>query len=195
MLNLWERGGRDLFLPGLDPAALGDEGRYTTRPMQPAGPAQLSTRYGPGGVTTQTPGFRGGGGGGDLQGAMKELLRMKLDRAKRAEQDELAARARVDDPLAVGPRPGARARPRPEFNVTAGGLGSSVPGSSGLAQRAQIAALHDLEGKVRAKSAPPPTRTVHGPGIIPGNVMDDMAMNAYQREAYLPQGSGMVPWR
>src|SRR5690349_9715145 len=39
-------------------------------------------------------------------------------------------------------------------------------------------------------SYPAPLRMVTGPGVIPGYVQDVNAMNAYQRQAYLPQNAG-----
>jgi hypothetical protein len=47
--------------------------------------------------------------------------------------------------------------------------------------------------QMQARQNPAPTRLVSGPQIIPGTVMDPNAMNAYQREAYLPSGSSFQP--
>jgi hypothetical protein len=47
--------------------------------------------------------------------------------------------------------------------------------------------------QMQARQNPAPTRLVSGPQIIPGTVMDPSAMNAYQRDAYLPKGSSFAP--
>ena len=43
--------------------------------------------------------------------------------------------------------------------------------------------------QMQARQNPAPMRMVTGAGITPGYVMDTNAMNAYQRQAYLPQNS------
>lgn len=45
--------------------------------------------------------------------------------------------------------------------------------------------------QMQARQRPAPKRLVTGAQIIPGEVMDDMAMNAYTRAAYLPQNTQM----
>lgn len=47
--------------------------------------------------------------------------------------------------------------------------------------------------QMQARQNPAPTRLVSGPQIIPGTVMDPNAMNAYQRQAYLPNAASFTP--
>jgi len=46
--------------------------------------------------------------------------------------------------------------------------------------------------QMQARQNGAPMRMVTGAGITPGYVMDTNAMNAYQRQAYLPSGSAMI---
>lgn len=46
--------------------------------------------------------------------------------------------------------------------------------------------------RLQAEMGPMPTKMLFGPGIVPGRVADINAMNAYQRQLFLPQSSQMV---
>jgi hypothetical protein len=54
---------------------------------------------------------------------------------------------------------------------------------------AQRAALEQIIMRSQAASNPPPMRLVTGAGVNPGYVLDPNAMNAYQRQLYLPQAT------
>lgn len=127
--------------------------------------------YPGGNFQSQTGGGIGGGGGtGTLddmtafykQMAMRRMAQQDEDRQRRMAMEDAAIR-RANAPQ----------------------LGGGYDSLAGLRQSAEAAQL-------RAALAPPPTKMISGPQIIPGQVMDPMAMNSFQRQMYLPQGSSMT---
>lgn len=137
---------------------------------------QARTSYGGGGVTTETSGAPVQHESGDLSGVLATLFANKLaalDRARTPPPQPIAAapmRAMAADRLT--PAPAER-----------------DSGKSAIDQQLEYAAKRDALLQMQARQNPAPMRMVTGPGIIPGYVQDTNAMNAYQRQAYLPQGS------
>jgi hypothetical protein len=70
---------------------------------------------------------------------------------------------------------------------------------AGLGRETARLQLEALRNRVAAEKAqqdamanPAPMRVVSGFNMTPGYMQDPNAMNAYQRQAYLPQGAGMA---
>lgn len=141
---------------------------------RPMGVRQLSTTYQPGSVSTTTEGAPVGGNNnpalGNILGA---LLANKLAAARQPApmMDAAPMRAMAMDRLEEG-RPGRD---------------SGYDLQDENFKRAQ---QRDALLQMQARQNPAPMRMVTGPGIIPGYVQDTNAMNAYQRQAYLPQAAG-----
>ena len=140
--------------------------------------ATLQTLYGPGSVTTQTPGI-------DLPAFtpsrpvdLSPLAALFF--ARRREQEQ-AQRPQVNmiQSRALAPEQDLR----------------SVFGASpsGIDEEAKNAALRRSIIENEQAVRPAPQRIMHGAGVVPGYVMDALAMNQAQREAFLPKGSDMIP--
>lgn len=144
---------------------------------RPMGVRQLSTTYQPGSVSTTTEGAPVAGNNnpalGNILGA---LLANKLAAARQpapAMMDAAPMRAMAMDRLEEG-RPGRD---------------SGYDLQDENFKRAQ---QRDALLQMQARQNPAPMRMVTGPGIIPGYVQDTNAMNAYQRQAYLPKESAQA---
>lgn len=147
--------------------------------------AQFSTDYTPAGITTTTSAPPPGAGSGldpHLQGIADQIMQMKLDAYRRRTWDEAAARQQAE-------KDKRRGDTDPIYHQPPGVIGDRGGGPGTVQQQMQQIALQDAEQQVAAKSRRAPTRTVSGPNIISGETVDPLAMNAYQREAFLPQAS------
>lgn len=170
----------------------------------------FSTDYSQKGITTTTSAPSIGAMPGldpHLSDIANQIFRMKLDKARR--EEDLAARAQSEVEtnknnalrLTTGdaaPSAGYRAwldgAGRQPHGAASSGFGSSSasgrPGT--VQQQMQQLALRDAGNQIQAKERAAPLRMVQGPGIVPGYTTDVDAMNGYQRENYLPQGSQQV---
>lgn len=126
----------------------------------------------PGGNYQSQTGSTGGGFGLDDMTAFYKQMAMR----RMAQQDEDRQR-RIDMENAAMRRANA-----PQLG------GQAMNGDEQRLRQLQIGAEI---AKLQAASAPAPTKMISGPQIIPGQVLDPMAMNAYQRQLYLPQGASM----
>lgn len=146
---------------------------------RPMGVRQLSTTYQPGSVSTVTEGAPVAGNNNPALGNILEaLLANKLAATQAARQpapmmDAAPMRAMAMDRLEEG-RPGRD---------------SGYDLQDENFKRAQ---QRDALLQMQARQNPAPMRMVTGPGIIPGYVQDTNAMNAYQRQAYLPKESAQA---
>jgi hypothetical protein len=73
--------------------------------------------------------------------------------------------------------------------------GQSISGPAGSASDRLLHARQNRAEilKMQAAEQPPPMQYVTGAGVVPGWMQDPNAMNAYQRQAYLPQSSEANP--
>lgn len=145
---------------------------------------QLSTTYQPGSVTTATEGAPVSGGDPQLTSAFHALIAAKLSNALKAAQRPAPA------PMASAAPVRAMAMDR----LGAGGSGGRDEAfrASGPEQLLQHLRQRDEIMQQQARQNPAPMRMMTGPGITPGYVMDTNAMNAYQRQAYLPKESAQA---
>jgi len=81
--------------------------------------------------------------------------------------------------------------PAPRRQATEGYIGRD-PRPSKHEMDDEFAERAARRAQLNAAASPPPMRMVTGPGIIPGYTMDVNAMNAYQRQLYLPKDAGVA---
>lgn len=132
-----------------------------------------TTTYGPEAVSNVTTHPFGGGGG------TIALLPLILS---------MALRRRVPGGIAPTSRERMGFAPRgraPYIPAREPAFGGQDPREA----EAQRFALMQIAQRAMAAGGPPPTRMLAGPGITPGYTMDPLAMNAYQRELFLPQSA------
>lgn len=164
---------------------------------------QMQTTYGGGQSTTATRGLGGGSAammfdpsalGGLLQ---KRLRERDEDRAWELEQRGLA-RQELHRAAAA---PAASSAPRAASAAAGGARGGALrlpeigekpvqtPEGRGVDARMEALEMGARIKQLEALTGPAPTRLVQGAGIVTGRTLDPLAMNAFQRQAYLPQGS------
>jgi hypothetical protein len=134
----------------------------------------INTVISPGSTSTVTQPDAVPMGGTDLANFYRELLRRKT-MALQHPVDSFSADARPVASMAAAPS-------RDEM----------ASGPSPIDKQLAYAQKEDQLLQMQARQNPAPMRMVTGAGIIPGYVPDTNAMNAYQRQAYLPQGSTQV---
>jgi hypothetical protein len=129
----------------------------------------IQTTYPQGGVSTSSEGQQLTQGN-DLSGVLAEVLRRRLAMQQQAQQGPLLGRAPVQQQAPVQP---AMPRPEPKSELER------------AQERAQLLKLKAAEQG--------PLMHYSGSGFnLPQRLeMDDQHMNAYQRQLYLPQASGM----
>lgn len=160
-------------------------------------------------INAPAPGSGGDFGGmGDMGQFMKQMLMEQYERKKReqAESDRLRtlaeiqareyrARALAAEQEQAKQAQIARMGQQGQRNAMRGGGGQSLMGGEGgnsLDREVRNAqATAEIE-RLQSLGRPAPTRMVYGAGILAGPTLDTMAMNAYQREAFLPKGSSDV---
>lgn len=127
--------------------------------------------YYPGGQGTEVSGI----GGGDAMNYLQALMQRE---AQAASQPRMAASRNP-----MGASESRRPASPPE-----GAYWGRDPRTS---IKTNMDHLRDRDEimQMQAAQQPAPMRMVTGPGVTPGYVMDPNAMNAYQRELYLPKNS------
>lgn len=158
---------------------------------------EFSTEYTPAGVTTKTSAPQLAGIQGldpHLRDMANQIFKMKLAAAQRREQDEIAARYQGATAARIASQNGGQAPTAPRSMPT-GSVGDVLGGSAALGrggttqQQMQELALRDALNQTSAKERPGASRYVTGANVIPGTVLDPIAMSGYEREAHLPQNS------
>lgn len=171
--------------------------------------ADFSTNYTPAGITTTTSAPPLGAMPGldpHLSDIANQVIQMKLDKQKREEAAAVAAesearKAHYDELRRTtgdnAPSAGYQAFLNSggiKHGSTGAVLGSSsaggMPGT--VQQQMQQLALRDAQNQIQSKERAAPVRMIQGPGIVPGYTTDVDAMNGYQRQDYLPNGSTQV---
>lgn len=140
--------------------------------------AESSYSYPGGGFQLKTSGggLTGGGGTDDLLSFYREMAERRAaeqreDRSRRMARDDYAfQQAKNAGQQAASPMAG---RDQADDHLKT------------MQRRAELARL-------QAMSGPAPTKLITGPQIIPGEVLDPLQMNSFQREAFLPGSSSMT---
>ena len=130
----------------------------------------ISTFYNPGSVTTQAP--VGNTGGVDPRAFFYEMARRRVAEQPHGAGASSGEAQRLQQRLAG---PAMQERP---FDMEG--------------DRLRHAQINDQLLQMQARQQQAPMRVVGGAGIVPGYMQDVNAMNAYQRQAYLPEKSETV---
>jgi hypothetical protein len=135
-----------------------------------------------------------GGDGGDGYGAIfSEIIREQMERKRRMDDmRESLARKEFNAEMFQGTPEAQRAK--------ASGMGAaSRPAPVNRSREAdpfeaqrRALQMRAAEAELQAQMNPAPTRMVHGAGIMSGRTLDPLAMNAFQRRAYLPNESQTI---
>lgn len=156
--------------------------------------AEMQQRYTPTGSEVATQGRPAGdGGGGSMIDALLPLLSKKLARQEQIAQmegnlkkDALRKAGKpsplgaVRAPRTTGGEGGERSDRAPSIGTAEG----ADPIGLQVKQAQQVAEIERLN----AMSGRAPVKFTHGgPGMLGGYTLDPLSMNAYQRQAFLPQ--------
>lgn len=165
---------------------------------------QFSTTYEPGATrgappqrivtTTSAPSAAGAAGGGvdpALLDMMRELFRLRLDRAKAATITPNAGSSLSS----LGMKAGFGAPSQRRAPASSGSMSSpdSMTPERAIALEKQRLALRGLTLQQQADEQGPPRRWTFPMGSGGFLTTDPESMNAYQRNAYTPDSSALVP--
>lgn len=140
---------------------------------------EMNYSGGPGGYSLTTSGSPGVTGSGYMPGGNEDLINFYKEMARRS-------LPRMASPTTAGLGGGGAS---PAYGAPGPSYARPTMDSAPAKSPMDVARERDELLQMQARQQPAPMRMVTGAGITPGYVMDTNAMNAYQRQAYLPQGS------